>query len=182
MTPRRRALAVSVGLAALLAAGTASAAWVGLSLVPHHLRSRPAATLSPALAAEAARELDGAATADEAVRAALRVTGRHLHFGLSHRGTNRFDVAEREAHCVEYAHLAGALLARWSRSHGDTLRVTVVRSQARLFGMRVPMRGWSDHDWVLVEQGARRWYVDPTLDDMGLGWDLAGQVEGLAGP
>jgi hypothetical protein len=181
MTPRRRALAVSVGLATLLAVSTASAAWIGLTLIPRHTRARPVAALSPALAAEAAREVDGAATADEAIRGALRVTGWHLHFGLGHRGSGRFDVAEREAHCVEYAHLAGVLVARWSRAHGGTLRVTVVRSQARLFGLRVPLRGWSDHDWVLVEEGARRWYVDPTLDDLGLGWDLAGQVAGLAG-
>ena len=48
-----------------------------------------------------------------------------------------------------------------------------------MFAVRVPMRGWSDHDWVLVEGSGRRWYVDPTFDDMGLGWDLAGHVEGL---
>ncbi len=80
---------------------------------------------------------------------------------------------------MEYAHLAGALVARWSRAHGGALRVSVVRSQARLLGASVPMRGWADHDWVLVEGAGRRWYVDPTFDDMGLGWDLRRNVEGL---
>lgn len=179
MTARRRRTAALLGLAALLAGGTACAAWLGFSLVPHHTRWRPTATLSPALTAEASRDLDGGLTPDDAIRAALRITGRHLHFGLGHRRSDAFGTVEREAHCVEYAHLMGALLARWSRAHGGALGVAVVRSQARMFGGRVPMRGWSDHDWVLVEGGGRRWYVDPTFDDMGLGWDLAGHVEGL---
>jgi hypothetical protein len=175
--PRRRV--AIVGLATLLVTGTAYAAWPGFALVPHHVRSRPAATLSAALSREAAAELDGAATPEAAIEAAVRVAGRHLHFGLGHRRSGSFDVAEREAHCVEYAHLTGALVARWSRTHGGALRVEVVRSQARLFGARVPMRGWGDHDWVLVEGGGRRWYVDPTFADMGLGWDLRRNVEGL---
>jgi hypothetical protein len=171
---------VVVGLATLLVTGTAYAAWPGFTLVPHHARSRPAATLSAALSREAAAELDGAATPEAAIEAAVRVAGRHLHFGLGHRRSASFDVAEREAHCVEYAHLTGALVARWSRAHEGALRVQVLRSQARLFGARVPMRGWADHDWVLVEgDGGRRWYVDPTFADMGLGWDLRRNVEGL---
>lgn len=178
MTARRRT-ALLLGIAALLGAGSAYAGWLGFTLVPRHSRSRPSATLSPALSAEAARELDVAADPDEALRAALRLTGRHLHFGLGHRRSDAFGTDEREAHCVEYAHLAGALLSRWSRAHGDALRVTVVRSQARLFGRRVPMRGWADHDWVLLEGRGRRWLVDPTFDDMGLGWDLEGHVVGL---
>jgi hypothetical protein len=178
MNARRRA-ALLLGLAALLGGGSAYAGWPGFTLVSRHSRSRPVATLSPALAAEAARELDVAADPDDALRAALRLTGRHLHFGLGHRRSDAFGTDEREAHCVEYAHLAGALLSRWSRAHGDALRVTVVRSEARLFGRRVPMRGWADHDWVLLEGGGRRWLVDPTFDDMGLGWDLEGHVVGL---
>lgn len=180
MSARRRT-ALLVGTVVLSCGGSAFAAWPGFTLVPTHSRSRPVAVLSPSLSAEVARELDVAADADEALRAALRLTGRHLHFGLNHRRSDAFGTDEREAHCVEYAHLAGALLSRWSRAHGDALRVTVVRSQARLFGRRVPMRGWSDHDWVLVEGRGRRWLVDPTFDDMGLGWDLEGNVVGLRG-
>lgn len=180
MTARRRS-ALLLGMVVLSFGGSAFAAWLGFTLVPRHSRSRPVAVLSPSLSAEAARELDVAADADEALRAALRLTGRHLHFGLGHRRSDTFGTVEREAHCVEYAHLTGALLSRWSRSHGDALRVTVVRSQARLFGRRVPMRGWSDHDWVLVEGHGRRWLVDPTFDDMGLGWSLDGHVVGLGG-
>lgn len=59
-------------------------------------------------------------------------------------------------------------------------RTSVVRSQARLFGARVPMRGWADHHRVLVEGGGgRRWYVDPIFEDVGLGWDLRRAVEGI---
>ena len=175
--PLRRV--VVAALATLLVTTTAYAAWPGFTLVPRHARTRPVATLSAALTREAVAEVDGAATPEAAIEGALRVTGRHLHFGLGHRRSGAFDVAEREAHCVEYAHLAGALVARWSRAHGNALRVSVVRSQARLFGARVPMRGWADHDWVLVEGGGRRWYVDPTFEDMGLGWDLRRNIEGL---
>jgi hypothetical protein len=44
------------------------------------------------------------------------------------------------------------------------------------------MRGWGDHDWVLIQDGAgedaRRWYVDPTMHDFGLGWDISANVRG----
>jgi hypothetical protein len=40
---------------------------------------------------------------------------------------------------------------------------------------------WRDHDWVLVvartPSGERRLFVDPTLHDMGLGWDISASVE-----
>lgn len=62
-------------------------------------------------------------------------------------------------------------------------RAWPVRSQARLFGARVPMRGWTDHDWVLVvARDGHRWYVDPTLDDTGLGWDVTSNVRGTVSP
>jgi hypothetical protein len=44
------------------------------------------------------------------------------------------------------------------------------------------MKGWADHDWALIQDGtgddARRWCVDPTMHDMGLGWDVSANVRG----
>jgi len=157
---------------------TAWAAWRGFTLVPRHVRARPGASLDAGLARVAAAEVLSTTTPEAAFDAALALTRRTLHFGMNHRRSLHFSLAPREAHCVEYAHLFATLLTQWSRAHDDGLRVTVVRSQARLLGARLPMRGWADHDWVLVEGRGQRWYLDPTFDDMGLGRDLRAHVVG----
>ncbi len=66
------------------------------------------------------------------------------------------------------------------------VRVFVVHSdKAQVFGRDLPWRGWTDHDWVLIEAPSvdgegkpRRWFVDPTMHDAGFGWDVSANVRG----
>lgn len=169
-----------MSLSVALASPGALAAWPGLTLVPSHQVRAPAARIAPAVAARIdAATPAGAVDAAAITRAMLGVTGAQLYFGLDHRTALAFTAAAREGNCVEYAHLFAAGFNRMAARRGVTARAWVVRSQARLFGQRVPMRGWTDHDWVLVVGAAgARSYVDPTLDDTGMGYDLAPNVRG----
>lgn len=145
----------------------------GVTLEPRHSLRAPTATLSEELANEADVVLAPPREAPEAIDAALSLTGRSLRFGMWHRSSTRFAVEAREGHCVEYANLFGALVQRWATTHAVPVRAWVVRSRARLWGRRVPLPGWSDHDWVLVtHRDGRRWMIDPTFSDLWLGEDL----------
>lgn len=187
MKPRRvrparsRRLAASLFVVVLLATGAALAAWEGLGLVPAHDVRRAVAQPDATLSTRADQETaSAAATVPALLDATLRVTDGALHFGLNHRTTLRFTSVEREGNCVEYAQLFATLFNRAARAKGVAARAWPVRSQARFFGARVAMRGWTDHDWVLIEDaGGRRWYVDPTLHDAGLGWDVSSNVQGV---
>jgi hypothetical protein len=151
---------------------------------PHVVRA-PAASID----AELARQVDEWATAtniatpDDLVAFALGATANLLHFGLGHRTRLSFDPAEREGNCVEYAELFASILHRERRT--IPARAWVVRSDARVLGKMLPGAAWKDHDWVLVvartPDGTTRLYVDPTLYDMGLGWDIAPSVHGDVG-
>ncbi len=170
-TPRRwpRALAVL----ALLTLTGVFLLRRGLSLEPHHSLRAPSATLSEELANEADVVLARPRDVPQAIDRALSLTGRSLRFGLWHRGSSRFSVEPREGHCVEYANLFAALVQRWANTHAVPARAWVVRSRARLWGQRVPLPGWADHDWVLVtHRDGRRWMIDPTFSDLWLGEDL----------
>jgi hypothetical protein len=151
---------------------------------PHVVRT-PTAVLDPALG----KQLDAEAratrleAASDVVDLALKATARQLHFGLSHRTRLSFDANEREGNCVEYAELFASIV---NREHGSVpAHAWVVRSDAKILGQTVPNPAWKDHDWVLVvtqvtrgPEGVERRYVDPTLYDMGLGWDIARAVQG----
>jgi hypothetical protein len=147
-----------------------------------HLARRPAATVDPTLG----RQVDAQAAAakvaipEDLVAFALGTTASLLHFGLGHRTHLSFDASEREGNCVEYAELFSWI---FNREHGPIeARAWVVRSDAKVLGQVLPNAAWKDHDWVLVvartPQGTKRLYVDPTLYDMGLGWDISGFVHG----
>lgn len=180
----RRGTTLTALLIALAAGGEAWAVWPGLTLVPAHQVRAPAAVLDAATLADVDAATPGAgADADALVRAMLRVTGRRLHFGLDHRTSMAFAADEREGNCVEYAHLFAAGFNRMASRRGVAARAWVVRSQARLFGGRVPMRAWGDHDWVLVALAdGRRLHVDPSFDDTGLGHDVTANVRGTVNP
>jgi hypothetical protein len=110
----------------------------------------------------------------------LRTTADALHFGLSHSTHLTFNGADREANCVEYAELFGTIM---NREHGSQdIRAWVVRSDARILGKTIPNPAWKDHDWVLVvvrtPDGSRRLCLDPTLFDLGMGWDISSAVRG----
>lgn len=117
---------------------------------------------------------------DDLVALALRATSSALHFGLSHRTRLTFDGVEREGNCVEYAELFASIVNR-EQGRGN-VRAWVVRSDAAILGETSKNPAWKDHDWVLVvartSEGTRRLYVDPTLYDMGLGWDISRAVLG----
>lgn len=117
------------------------------------------------------------------LRFALDATGRRLHFGLGHRTSLAFDETEREGNCIEYAHLFGTVFERAAaRVHLDARAFVVHSDDARVVGGKLGLPGFGDHDWSLVvvrtAAGERRLFVDPTLYDAGLGWDIAGSVRG----
>jgi hypothetical protein len=94
-----------------------------------------------------------------------------------------FTGAEREGNCIEYSHLFARVFDKAAAKGGLGARAYAVHSaQARFFSKTLPMRGWGDHDWVLIQEGsgpdAKRWFVDPTLHDFGLGWDISANVRG----
>ena len=148
---------------------------------PHLVRA-PTAVVDQVLAQSLDMEAAAAkiGTPDNLVSFALRMTAGALHFGLVHRTSLSFDGAEREGNCVEYAHLFASIL---NREHGSVdARAWVVRSDAKVLGRTMPDAAWKDHDWVLVvvctPEATRRLFVDPTLYDMGLGWDISRAVHG----
>jgi hypothetical protein len=153
-------------------------------LAPHAARA-PTASLSPDLIAsvDSAAAKAAARTPADLVTFALAVTSRQLHFGLKHQTRLAFDGVEREGNSVEYAELFAALFNR-ERGRIDA-RAWVVRSDATLLGQRMADPAWRDHDWVLVvarspDGNNHRLFVDPTLYDFGLGWDISAAVQGTA--
>jgi hypothetical protein len=182
MKARSRAgLAVLVIVGAGLLARNALAQMLVTFEAPHLVRV-PGAAVDPALGRhyDAQAAATKMATIDDLVTFALRTTASALHFGLRHRTRLSFDEAEREGNCIEYAELFATV---FNREHGNLdARAWVVRSDARIFGETMSDPAWKDHDWVLVvahtPYGMKRLYVDPTLYDMGLGWDVSRAVHG----
>jgi len=115
------------------------------------------------------------------VKLALDATAAQLHFGLQHRTSASFDVAEREGNCIEYAELFAAIFNR-EKGALDARAYAVHSAEARVFGQQLRDPKYRDHDWALVvvhgSAGARRLFVDPTLYDEGLGWDISRAVVG----
>jgi hypothetical protein len=154
----------------------------GLSIdPPHHVR-KSAATLDLALTREVYAEVvdaDVRSTRD-AIELALRITGRHLTFGLSHRTSLAFGVTDREANCVEYAHLFAKIFDFVQRKGQLGARAYEVHSdKASFFGIRIAFRGLGEHDWALVvDRNGQRTFVDPTFADAGLDWDIHSNVHG----
>jgi hypothetical protein len=175
---RRRVLITAIILGALAIASVCAARF-GISLLPPHVARRSSATVSPKLLAEIDAAAPAVATVADARAVALRITGAHLHFGLSHPTTLAFDVGERERNCIEYAHLFARVFDQLASKAGISARAYAVHStKARVFGIKVPLRGFEDHDWALIDGGATRIYVDASFYDAGMGWDLASNVVG----
>lgn len=175
-------------LAVVLLFATAAGAALphfAIDLLPPHTAKRSSAVLEEPLrkALDASLAEAKIATAEDARDFALSATDKLLHFGLGHPTSLTFGTTDREAHCVEYSHLYARIFDRAAAKGGIPAKAYVVHSaKAQLFGHPVPMRGWEDHDWVLIQDGsgdeARRFYVDPTLHDAGLGWDISSNVRG----
>ncbi len=166
------------------AAGAALPHFAFRLLAPHTAK-RSTAALDKALdrAVEASLAKATLDSVEGAMDFALAASDRMLHFGLNHPTSLAFAAVEREANCIEYAHLFARVFDKAAAKAKLDARAYVVHSaKAELMGRAVPLPGWENHDWVLIQEGtgegARRWYVDPTLHDMGLGWDIAANVEG----
>jgi hypothetical protein len=152
---------------------------LGLTLLPPHAVRRPAALLDPDLARHIDDGLTGSRidATEDALAFALAQTGGALHFGLDHPTRLAFGLGDREGNCIEYAHLFAAIFNRAAGTRGLPARAHVVHSaRARLFGLTLPMRGFADHDWVLVSGGGAPLHVDPAFDDVWLGWDIGRNV------
>jgi hypothetical protein len=176
------------------AAGAALPHFAFQLLAPHTAR-RPAAVLDKALdrAVEASLAKASVDSVESAMDFSLAASDKLLYFGLGHAASMAFSAAEREGNCIEYAHLFARVFEKAARHAQLDARAYVVHSaRAELFGHKVPFPGWDNHDWVLIQQGprqgpgpqgpgdaARRWYVDPTLHDAGLGWDISSNVRGV---
>ena len=90
-----------------------------------------------------------------------------------------FDDSEREGNCIEYAQLFANVFDRAAAQGHLAARAYAVHSaDARLMGQVMAGRGMGEHDWVLVVDGEKRYYVDPTFFDMGLPWDISRSVTG----
>jgi hypothetical protein len=175
-------------LAVVLLFATAAAAAIphfAVEFLSPHVVKRSAAVLDKPLdqAVLVALGKTEIKTVEQAMDFALSASDRLLHFGLEHPTSLAFTAAEREGNCIEYAHLFARVFDKAAHKAGLTARAYSVHSaKARVFGRAVPMRGWDDHDWVLIQDGtgddAQRWFVDPTLHDLGLGWDISANVRG----
>lgn len=177
-----------ITLAVLLFATAAAAALPHFAFELHapHTARRSVATLDDTLrrAVDAGLTKAPPATVEEALDYALSVTDKLLFFGLGHPTSLSFVAAEREANCIEYAQAFARVFDRAAAKGKLKARAYVIHSdKARVFGQKLPFRGWEDHDWVLIEDrtgpgDAERLYVDPTLHDAGLGWDIRSNVKG----
>lgn len=150
-----------------------------LELSPQHVVANPKAKLDPTLRKEVLDGMKGRAFAggNDVVAYALEVTGAHLHFGMAHKTSLAFTTAEREANCVEYAHLFGEVAELVAKEAKVDLKIRVVRSRATLAGQRIPLKGWDTHDWVLVKSGDETRFLDPSFDDAGLGVELTRVID-----
>jgi hypothetical protein len=175
-------------LAVVLLFATAAGAALphfAFQLLPPHTVKRGAAVLDKKLERAVDESLARATpdSVESAMDIALSASDRLLHFGLTHPTSLSFAAVEREGNCIEYAHLFARVFDKAAaRAKLDARAYVVHSAKAEVLGHKVPLPGWEDHDWVLIQQGtgedAVRWYVDPTMHDAGLGWDISANVRG----
>ena len=171
----------------LLFATAASAALphFAFELLGPHVVKRSTAVLDEPLkrAVDLALSKAEITSVESAMDFSLSASDKLLHFGLEHPTSMAFTAAEREGNCIEYANLFARVFDKAAAKAGLTARAYAVHSaKAQVFGRIMPLRGWGDHDWVLIQDGtgedAQRWFVDPTMHDAGLGWDISANVRG----
>lgn len=120
-------------------------------------------------------------TVEEALKFALGMTGQQLRFGLGHPTKYAFGAEPRSGNCIEYAHLFVRIFDMAATRGKINAKAQVVHSsRAEVFGYALPFPGLRDHDWVVIvdKVDKRQWFVDPSFDDAGLGWDLKTNVVG----
>jgi hypothetical protein len=176
-------------LAVILLFATAAGAALpryAFQLLPPHTARRSTAVLEKPLerAVDASLTKAPPESVEAAMDMALSASDKLLRFGLDHATSTSFAAAEREGNCIEYAQLFARVFDRAAQKGKLDARAYVVHSaKAEVLGRALPFRGWGDHDWVIIQEGsgadARRWYVDPTMHDAGLGWDISTNVRGV---
>ncbi len=175
------ALLAIVGLTLFASALTRA----NVGLVGPHTTRASAATLDKPLEAAIEFKLGETRlkTVEEAVRFSLRMTGARLHFGLGHPTRLSFGPEEREGNCIEYSHLFARLFDMAAARSKLSARAYVVHSaSAEVYERVVPLPGFRDHDWVIVEDDTpgekQQWFVDAAFEDAWLGWDVKQNVQG----
>jgi hypothetical protein len=117
-------------------------------------------------------------TPEAVLRFALDFTASSLTFDLAHPTRLTFGRGSRPGNCIEYAYLFSQAYNAGAKRAGLSARARPVHGpDARVFGLKVPVRGRADHDWALVMDRGEPVYVDPTLYDHWLGWDIALNVD-----
>jgi len=175
-----RAVGVVAAISLFATAAAAAIPHFAFRLLGPHTVKRSAAALDQGLdrAVDASLAKATVTNVDGALDFALAASDKLLHFGLEHPTSLSFKAIEREGNCIEYAHLFARVFDAAAARGKLAARAYVVHSaKAELFGRAVPLRGWDNHDWVLIVDGDRRFYVDPTLHDAGLGWDISSNVD-----
>lgn len=154
---------------------------------PHTVKRSTAALDKPLeKAIDTALEKTSILTVEEAMDFALSASDKLLHFGLDHSTSMAFSASDREGNCIEYAHLFARVFDKAAQKGGLAARAYAVHSEkAQVFGRALPLKGFGDHDWALIQDGsgddAKRWFVDPSMHDAGLGWDISANVKGTVG-
>ncbi len=115
----------------------------------------------------------------------LAVTDKLLHFGLEHPTSLSFAKPPSARATASSTRTLFARVFDKAAAQGQARRpraYVVHSAKAEVLGRKLPFRGFEDHDWVLIQEGtgedARRWFVDPTMHDAGLGWDISANVRG----
>ena len=183
-----RFLWITVALLLIATAAAAALPHYAFELLAPHVARRSQAKLDEDFGRliEAALDRSKPDNVDAALDFSLSATDKFLHFGLSHPTSRSFTTTPREGNCIEYAELFARIFERTVKvAHLDAKVYVVHSDKARAFGQKVPLPGWGDHDWVLIEdrsagpkEEVRRLHVDPTLHDMHLGWDISSNVKG----
>ena len=178
----------SVALLLVAVAAGAVLPHYAVELQGPHAARRSSATLDEELGSVIETALDKSKpdNVDAALDFSLSATDKFLFFGLSHPTSKLFTTTPREGNCIEYAELFARIFERTAKGAHLDARVFVIHSdKARLFGQKMPFRGWGDHDWVVIEdrsagpkEEVRRLFVDPALHDARLGWDIESNVKG----
>jgi hypothetical protein len=183
--PRRPWGFIVTSVLFVLLLGAGAAARVMFTLIAPHTLSPPVAVLSADKRAQLDQELDynRPFDRDQAIDFALDYTAESLSFSPGHPASFDFGVGKRKGGSTEYAALFVAVFEAASKRAGSSARAWRVNSQARVWGKVIPLKGFGDHDWILVFDPAdgARIYLDPTLADLWLGSTLARNVKGGAG-
>lgn len=174
---------LGLGLVALLLGVVTR--WHGFTLGGGHVLRQPQATLSGPLQTriDEIHTERMPSSAEEVRDLALRITAQLARFSLGHAEGRHFTLQPRAANCRELADLYGTVFNRIAERRQVAARALVVRSHdPRVFGFQIPHRSFRDHDWVLVQPAgatpSESWYVDPSLNEVWLDWNVEGNVRG----